>query len=302
MEDYEVKCYLKAGEAASKALKETCSLVHEGVPVKELCEKAEAVIRSLGAQPAFPCNVSIDSVAAHYTALADDEAVVPKGSLVKIDVGAHVDGYIGDVAATVSLSEAWEPLLEAAKVALKSALDIVKPGVSMVRLGGAIEGAIKAYGFKPIRNLTGHGLSRFNLHSGISVPNVKTGEGVIEDGAAYAIEPFATNGAGYVVNSETTVIYRYVGGKKVKDKAAKELLEEVWRRFNGLPFTERWLVDKYPLSELRKLVKLLVDARALYCYPVLVEGRGGMVSQFECTVILVEGECIVTTPQEWIKT
>ncbi len=298
MNEHELKCYLKAGETAAKALKEACRRVEEGVSVKEICEVAERVIKELGAQPAFPCNVSINHVAAHYTSPADDETVIPRGAVVKVDVGAHVDGYIGDVAATITLSPSWESLVEAARKALERALEGFKPGVALSRIGGVIESTIKSYGYKPVKNLTGHSLSRFNLHAGDSVPNVKAGEGVIEEGKAYAVEPFVTNGAGYVVDGEQVFIYRYSGGK-VKDKGAKELLKEVWRRFNQLPFTERWLLDLHSLQKLRELLSELARAKAIYGYPVLVEGAGGVVSQFECTVVVYEGEALVTTPMEW---
>ncbi|RLF10092.1 MAG: type II methionyl aminopeptidase, partial [Thermoprotei archaeon] len=250
-------------------------------------------------EPAFPCNVSINNVAAHYTALADDQLVVPRGALVKVDVGAHVEGYIGDVAATVSLSPAWDPLVKAAEEALRRAVELMRPGVALAKVGGAVEAAIKSYGFKPVRNLTGHGLAQYNLHTGVSVPNVKAGKGVVEEGAAYAVEPFATNGAGYVVDGEAAVIHRYLGAGKVKEREARRLLEEIWARFRNLPFTERWLIDEMRLEEVRRLIKLLVKGKALHPYHVLLEGGGGVVSQFECTVIVVEGEPLVTTPHEW---
>lgn len=301
MEDYELKYYLRAGEIAFKALKKALEVVHEDMPIKKLCDMVEETIRSLGGEPAFPCNVSMDNIAAHYTALADDEATIPKGSLVKIDVGAHVDGYIGDVAATVAFDDVWRPLVEAVKSSLKNVVKMIEPGVSMAKLGGVIERSIKAYGFKPVRNLTGHSLSRFNLHAGECIPNIGAGGGFVKDGAAYAVEPFATNGEGYVVDSKLSVIYRYIGLKKVKDRILKEFLDKVWRRFNGLPFTERWLTEEYSLIELRKILKSLEEVRALYFYPVLIEGSGGIVGQFECTVVISGGEKIITTPLEIVE-
>ncbi|MCX8204080.1 MAG: type II methionyl aminopeptidase [Candidatus Nezhaarchaeota archaeon] len=298
MDEYEVKCYLRAGRAAAKALEEVCHRVHEGALIKELCELAEATVRKEGAYPAFPCNVSINSTAAHYTALADDEEVVPKGAVVKVDVGAHVEGYIGDVAATVSLNPEAEPLLRAAQEALNRALELMKPGVPLSRVGWAIEATIKSYGLKPIQNLTGHGLSRYSLHTGVAVPNVRQAGGVVEDGGAYAIEPFATNGEGYVIDSEKITIFRYSRAGKVKGERARSFLEEVQSRFKTLPFTERWLINKWKLGEVRKLLSLLTQQGLLHAYPVLVERGGGVVSQFEHTVIVVEGRSVVTTLYE----
>ncbi|MEM4699803.1 MAG: type II methionyl aminopeptidase [Candidatus Nezhaarchaeales archaeon] len=295
MDEYEFKCYVRAGRAAAKALEEVCRRLHEDVPIKELCELAEAIVRREGAQPAFPCNISINNVAAHYTALADEEEVVPRGAVVKIDVGAHVDGYIGDVAATVALNPEAEPLLRAAREALARAIELMKPGVPLSRVGWAIEATIRSYGFRPIHNLTGHGLSRYVLHTGVAVPNVKQGTGIVEDGGAYAIEPFATNGEGYVIDGSKSTIFSYSGAGKVRDRRAKRLLEEIWNRFKTLPFTERWLIDGWELSEVRPLLNALAQRGPLNAYPVLLERGGGLVSQFEHTVVLIEGEPVVTT-------
>lgn len=298
MDEYEVKCYLKAGRAAARALEEVCRRVHEGAPIRELCELAEDAVRREGASPAFPCNISINSIAAHYTALADDECVVPRGAVVKVDVGAHVDGYIGDAAATVSLRPEAEPLLRAAQEALERALELMKPGVPLSRIGRAIEATIRSYGLRPVQNLTGHGLSRYVLHTGVAVPNVGQAAGVVEDGGAYAVEPFATDGEGYVIDSDRSTIFSCLRAGKVRDREARSLLEEAWGRFRTLPFTERWLTDKWGLSELRRLVGLLVRRGALHAYPVLLERGGGIVSQFEHTVIVVNGEPVVTTLHE----
>lgn len=298
MDEYEFKCYIRAGRAAAKALEEVCRRLHEDAPIRELCELAESVVRREGAHPAFPCNISINSIAAHYTALADEEEVVPRGAIVKIDVGAHVDGYIGDVAATISLNPEAEPLLKAAREALRRAIELMKPGVPLSRIGWTIETTIKSYGFRPIQNLTGHGLSRYMLHTGVAVPNIRQGTGVVEDEGAYAVEPFATNGEGYVIDGSKSTIFSYSGAGRVKDRRAKRLLEGIWKRFKTLPFTERWLINGWKLDEVRALLGMLAQQGALRTYPILLERGGGLVSQFEHTVVVMEGETVVTTLYE----
>ena len=92
---------LEAGKIASKALAFTCSQVAAGKPLLAIAESGETRIRELGGQPAFPINISINHHAAHYTPALEDASTVPALALVKIDLGAHVHGYIADNARTV---------------------------------------------------------------------------------------------------------------------------------------------------------------------------------------------------------
>ena len=80
--------------ASGKILRETREemrlLVHENMPIIDVCEKAERLIRVKGAKPAFPCNVSINEVAAHYTSPPGDLASIPEKAVVKVDIGVRV--------------------------------------------------------------------------------------------------------------------------------------------------------------------------------------------------------------------
>ena len=96
--------YRRAGKIAKESRELGISLAKKGAVVLDLVEEAEELVRKRGAKPAFPTNVAIDSVAAHYTPRSDDRLRLEKGNVVKIDVGVHVNGYIGDTAATVEIS------------------------------------------------------------------------------------------------------------------------------------------------------------------------------------------------------
>ncbi|MCK4443692.1 MAG: M24 family metallopeptidase, partial [Thermoplasmata archaeon] len=165
--------YKLAGRIAGEARNLGIDLAKDGVSVLELVEEAEGLIRKRGAKPAFPTNVAIDSVAAHYTPKSEDRLRLEKGNVVKIDVGVHVDGYIGDTAASVEISTRnWTKLIEASETALEIAIDLVKPNAPIRMIGGAIERSIERSGYTPVANLTGHSMERFSLHSGKSVPNI----------------------------------------------------------------------------------------------------------------------------------
>jgi methionyl aminopeptidase len=290
----ELRCLRRAGRAASQALKSVIYKVHEGMPLIEICDQVERHIRSMGCEPAFPCNISINHVAAHYTSFIGDMSTIPPKSLVKIDVGAHVNGFIADVASTVALSEECEPLVRAAEKALETAINSIRPGVKMSTLGSLIETTIKSLGFKPIRNLSGHMLKQYTLHGEKSVPNVAVdSRASMEAYEVYAVEPFVTNGLGVVTDSPEVYIFRYLSPKKAK-KTDREVLAAIWHRFKGLPFCDRWVSDLIPNDTLPKLLELSRTG-SLYGYRVLVEKGRGLVAQAEHTIIVLEDGVEVTT-------
>ena len=287
--------WLKAGEIVAEALGKAIEIACEDIPLIKLAESIEDFIESRGGLPAFPVNVSINEVAAHYSPLVNDDSVIPPGSVVKIDVGAHVDGCIADGAITVCFSPSHAPLVETAKLALNEVVRSLKPGAKLDAIGGIVETIATEKGYKPIKNLSGHLMSRYSLHAGKNVPNVRSRTGTrARPWEVYAVEPFITDGRGYVVETEEGGIYRVVSVKRVGVHALDSLLRELWRRYRGLPFSERWIykdIGESGLEALRKLVAL----KRVYVYPVLVEAGGGYVAQFEDTLLLTEKEAVNTT-------
>ncbi|NPA71040.1 MAG: type II methionyl aminopeptidase [Crenarchaeota archaeon] len=284
----------KVGDIVHKTLNRALNIVRPGMKVLDLCEDLENYIRGQGARPAFPVNVSINDVAAHYTAKIDDDLTIPEKSVVKIDVGAHIDGLIVDAAVTVSFDPIYENLLKAALEALKTVKHVLKHGVPVRKIGAAIEKTIKAHGFKPIENLTGHLIKRYELHAGKSIPNVDNGdERHVIEGEIYAIEPFATNGAGVVIDYPVFTIYRLqiTSAKQLKKVQKKygNIINDIIEVNDHLPFTPRWLKDKY--TNILELINKLVDENILYAYPMLVEEKHGYVSQFEDTFIVKSDGC-----------
>ncbi len=297
MEEEVIAKYVLAGEIAAKVREEARDLVEEGMPLVELCSKVEEMIRKLGARPAFPCNVSVNEVAAHYTSPPGDESVIPPGAVVKVDIGVHVDGYIADTAVTVCLDPSKEGLARAAEAALRAALEKVRPNVRISHISSAIEKAVRARGFKPISNLTGHSLDRYTIHAGTSIPNVSfLGLEKLKPGNAYAIEPFVTEGwaAGVVVERWPATIFRLLK-PSAKGKKPRELARRIYENFRTLPFAERWLWEVVPRSRYESVWRELMAQKVVMGYPVFVEKSGGLVAQFEHTVLVLEKECIVTT-------
>ena len=285
--------YKRAGLILSQVLLEARPKVVEGASLLEVAEFVEGLIRSKGASPAFPCNISLDRVAAHYTPSPEDQSIFGE-NMVKLDVGVQVDGYIADAAITVDLSGHSE-LTEASQAALEAALDLVAPGVSTAQIGAAIEEAITGYGYKPVYNLTGHGLQRYEAHAEPAIPNKAMERGVIlKDGDVIAIEPFATNGSGRISEAPINEIYGFSAPRPVRLPQARELMKEIMDLYKTLPFARRWLKGERAEYALMQLLR----AGVVHRYPVLWEAEGALVSQAEHTVVILEDKTeVITKPK-----
>ncbi|RMF07067.1 type II methionyl aminopeptidase [Candidatus Woesearchaeota archaeon] len=285
--------WITAGKIAGQARDFGCSLVKKGASMLEVAEKIEAKIRELGGQPAFPVNISLNHVAAHHTPLPNDDSVFGD-DIVKVDVGVHVNGAIGDTAATVDLSGNYSDLIKASKEALESALEIVKPGVKTGEIGKAIQEAITSYGFAPVRNLAGHGLSRYEVHDVPSIPNTDTGNQLqLKEGQIIAIEPFASTGAGVVQEGGVSSIFSQISANPVRDRMARQLLNEI-KKYNNLPFASRWLTGRMSYAQVRLGLLNLTRAGVIRDYPPLSDEAKGMISQAEHTIIVLD-EPVITT-------
>lgn len=295
MDDDVFDKYMKAGTIASKVRGETCQMVKDGVLLLDVAEFVESRIIELGGRLAFPANISIDSQAAHFTPHSKDKLKFKPGNLVKLDLGVHVDGHIADTATTVEVGgNELAELCRASALALDAAIEAVKPGIAVCDLGAVIERVIMSSGYKPVSNLSGHLLKRYNLHAGISVPNVYDGApGILELGMAVAIEPFATDGGGMVVGRKSGNIYRLIREREHPDAEINESIAFIASEFSGLPFSERAIAKKFKNSE--KLLRRLLRYGVISTYPVLKDAKGGMVSQAEHTIIVTDTGCKITT-------
>ncbi|WP_292730131.1 type II methionyl aminopeptidase [Methanoculleus sp.] len=290
MDDAVYDAYREAGALARKVLHQGAGLVKEGASLLEMVEATEAMVTEGGALLAFPLNVSFNEAAAHDTAMPGDERTFARGDLVKVDLGVQIDGYIADTAMSVDLGD-HAVLVEASRAALEAAIAAVRPGITTGELGTIIQATIEEHGYRPVANLTGHGLDRYDLHAKPSIPNVAmAGGAVIEEGMVFAIEPFATTGSGKVGEATRVEIYRQVAARPTRLPSAKRVLEAARPR-RGLPFSRRWVPgDKVEIG-----LMTLVRAGILHPFPMLHDEPGSFVSQAEHTLIVTGDGCEVTT-------
>ncbi len=270
--------YIEAGKIAARVRKEAISRVNEDIQLLEIAEFAENRIRELGARPAFPCNISINEIASHCTP-EDGLPRFKEGDVVKIDIGAHIDGFIADTAATIEIgTNHHKRLILASEEALKNAIGTIKDNVQTRTIGKIIENIIKKHGFNPVRDLTGHSLEQYKLHAGITIPNYGSlaSQKITKD-MVFAIEPFATYGRGSIKYGRPH-IYALNGKRNAKT------YPEIQERFSTLPFAPRWI----PGINIEYL-------KGLHEYLEIIEADNEIVAQSEHTVIVHEDGCEVIT-------
>src|SRR3989338_9223128 len=122
---------LKAGKIACEVKSWIKPQIKKDMPLIEIAEKIEAKIVELGGKPAFPVNLSINEIAAHYTPSHDDKTKAH--GLLKVDFGVHIDGWIADNAFSVDLenSEENKKLIKASEEALENAIELIKSKIKV---------------------------------------------------------------------------------------------------------------------------------------------------------------------------
>ena len=290
--------YLKAGKIAGEVRENVRKKNWIGSTLAEICEYVESEIIKRGAKCAFPVNTSVNEVAAHYTAEPNDSKTVSDTDLVKIDLGAQINGYIADTAVTVNYDPQHDSLVQTAEDALQNAMSMIKVGIKSKDVGRKIQNTIMDMGFKPIANLSGHSLDQYTIHAGKTVPNMwSIGSFDFSGDEAYACEPFVTakNGLGFVRNGKIKNIFALASRKRTKNDEADKVQEYIWNNFNMLPFALRWLLKEWEEKEARKLLDILIKKKVVKAYAILVEASGKTVAQAEHTFIPTQTGVMVTT-------
>jgi methionyl aminopeptidase len=286
----------QAGRIAAAARDFGARLIRSGIFVREVCEAVEEEIRRRGGELAFPVQSSRNQVAAHYCPSPDDATRYAAGDLAKLDIGVHIDGWVVDTALTVNVDDRPENrrLVQAAEAALEGALSLLGGGVEIRRISAKIEATVRSFGVRPVRNLCGHGVGRFQVHCPPPIPNVaELSRDVLAEGAVVAVEPFATEGNGHVMEEGRPEVFRLKDDPPAVTGVDSEVLEAI-RAFRGLPFARRQLAP-FLGPRLEECLASLARQDRLASYPPLVETSGRPVAQAEHTAYLGEGGVEVLT-------
>lgn len=283
----------KAGRIAANALRLGMDMVDDNVKLYDVAEEVEGYIRSHGAKPAFPTNLSINEIAAHYTPTSKDKSRFEVGDVVKVDVGAHVDGFVGDTAGTVEVrTKNFRSLIESSERARDTVMEFIGDGCPINEIGRTVDASIRRDGFLPIRNLGGHQITQYTLHAGLSIPNMDDGnKDEVERGMVIAVEPFATNGGGSVNPGRPGNIYRIARERTIADPVLQEFFDELVEEVRSFPFCERWFDNPKAAANINKLMRHGI----VNSYAQLVEMNKGCVTQSEHTVYVTGKRSEITT-------
>ncbi len=284
----------KAGHINAACRAFGVKLIKPGARVLDVVEQVEQKIREMGGDIAFPAQISLNDVAAHYCPSAGDKTVFSDGDIVKFDIGVHVEGHIADGATCVNLGD-HEELAQASREALDAAIRVVRDGALICDVGRAIQDVAERFGVKPVRNLCGHGLAQWIVHASPSIPNYdNNNKTALRAGQQIAIEPFMSLGAGLIYEEEDAEVFMLTSSKSVRNMLTRKVLDEI-KKFHGLPFTPRWLLAKFPKAQVEYALRDLLKQGLCKSYGPLVDREHGFVSQSEHCMIVRDGKAEVLT-------
>ncbi|MHA1266137.1 MAG: type II methionyl aminopeptidase [Candidatus Helarchaeota archaeon] len=291
--------YREAGRVLSVALEKGKEKVQPGVKLLDITRYIEEeLIKKKGYSPAFPLNIGINEITAHYSCPREDPSTVPDECLIKLDMGVHIDGCTTDMAISVQVgTDIYQKLIDAAEAGLRTAIKTIKAGVFVSEVATKVEEAIRSFGVQPISNLSGHMMKVYQLHGGVSVPSVKcrdpSNNYQFQLGDIFAIEPFTTikSAAGFVKNSPEVYIYSLLK-RKIKNCPTKvtRIVNKIWGERRHLPFAMRWY-NPIPAP----IINRLKNQQVLQGYPVLIEASNNPVAQAEKTLVVLKNHCEILT-------
>lgn len=291
--------YIKAGKIAAQVRREgAVKLAVAGTPFLETMDFCENRIIELGGGIAW-AQMGVNQTAAHFCPNEDEEGISQEGDVIKIDIGVHLDGWIADNAMTVEVnSNKYANMIKAAKNALKAATKLVRPGVQLWELGEAQMSEAEALGFTTIKNLSGHTLGQYKVHGGISIPsfNNKDKHELKED-QIIAIEPFVTDGDGFIKEKNPATVFMMKSNAAARTPYARKIIQEIAPR-KGLPFTAKDLTRKFGKGIVALGLRELHRTGVITPHPPLVESSGGIVTQFEHSMVVQDKPLVFTKHQD----
>ncbi len=288
---------IRAGEIASTCRDLIIKKVKADLSIATLYDYAVNLItHQKDVLLAFPPNISVNAIAAHDTAAIKEERTFRNGDVVKIDIGVNVGEMMCDTARTIVVGGQNGDLIEAAEEALQNAIEIIRPNVRPEEIGRVIQHTIRQYRFRPIKNLTGHQITKGKLYAGMIIPNIGKRIGKrplrrLQAGMILAIEPFSTDGkAGYTKRLSRPLIY------SAREKPLSKVGLLLYKLYNSSYFSLRDGVRHLKKRGAKPFNLRQVLERDHFCSRApLIEASGGMVAQAEHTVLVTTNGCQVLT-------
>ncbi|XP_046581012.1 proliferation-associated protein 2G4-like [Haliotis rubra] len=312
-EDIVVTKYKMGGDMVNEILKQVITKCLAGASVLEICEygdkqlieetsKVFKKMKEMKKGLAFPTCVSVNNCICHFSPLKSEPDVILKdGDLVKIDLGAQIDGFIAVVAHSLVIGASAEnkvkgrkaDVMMAAHLASEAALRLVKPGNENYNVTDNIQKVAESFKCKPIEGMLSHQLKRHVIdgekafiQNPTEAQRKEHEKCEFEVYEVYAIDVLISTGEGKGRESDTrTTVYK----KKdivyqLKMKASRQFLSETDKKFGLMPFTLRLFEDE---KKAKMGIVECVKHDLMQPFSVLYEREGECVAQFKFTVILM---------------
>ncbi|HEX3083909.1 MAG TPA: type I methionyl aminopeptidase [Pyrinomonadaceae bacterium] len=193
-----------SGQLVGRVLQELRAMAAPGITTLEVDRAAEKMIRDGGALPTFK---GYNGFPFSICASVNDQVVhgfpsqyeLKEGDIFSIDVGATLDGFVGDTATTVPVGRVSEDrlrLLRVTEECLQLAIEQCRAGNHLGDIGFAVQSHAEALGYSIVRDYVGHGIGR-QMHEDPQIPNYgKPGKGPkIKKGYVFALEPMVNMGS-----------------------------------------------------------------------------------------------------------
>ncbi|XP_037955307.1 proliferation-associated protein 2G4 [Teleopsis dalmanni] len=312
-EDLVVTKYKLAGEIVNKTLKTVVGLCVAGASVRDVCTQGDNLIidetgkvykkeKDLKKGIAFPTCISVNNCICHFSPTKNDpDQTLKDGDVVKVDLGAHIDGFIAVAAHSLVVGASNDTKVTGRKAdvvlaaywSVQAALRLLKSGSSNNTITEAVQKVSESYECKPIEGMLSHELKQFKIDGEKTIiqnPNESQKKEhekcTFETHEVYAIDVIVSTGEGIGREKDTKVaIYKKTDENyMLKMKAARALIAEVKSKYGNMPFNIRHFDEE---TKARMGVVECVSHKMIEPFQVLYEKPSEHVAQFKHTVLLM---------------
>jgi curved DNA binding protein len=307
--------YTTAGQIVNDVLKELISMAKEGAKVGDICTHGDTRIKELTSKCykkekemekgiGMPTCVSVGNIVCHFSPLkSDPEVLLEKGQVVKIDLGAHVDGYIASAAHTIVVGASTDEKVTGKKAdvtlaaynALETTLRQLFPhkGLKNSDITKTISEVASIYKTTPVENMLSHQIARFETNTGKEIiqnpsddQSNKIEKHTFEENEAYVIDILITTGDGKVKQGDIrTTVYKKAADVvyQLKMKNSRNFFSEASKEYGVMPFSIRGFANEV---QAKLGVTECERHGLLQPYPVLYDRDSEIVAQFKATVLI----------------
>ncbi|XP_022218714.1 proliferation-associated protein 2G4 [Drosophila obscura] len=312
-EDLVVTKYKLAGEIVNKTLKAVIGLCVADASAREICTQGDNLLteetgkvykkeKDLKKGIAFPTCLSVNNCVCHFSpAKNDPDYTLKAGDVVKIDLGAHIDGFIAVAAHTIvvgasadqKISGRHADVILAAYWSVQAALRLLKSGANNYAITDAVQQISESYKCKPIEGMLSHELKQFKIDGEKTIiqnpseaQRKEHEKCTFDTYEVYAIDVIVSSGEGVGREKDTKVsIYKKSEENyMLKLKASRALLAEVKTKYGNMPFNIRSFEEE---TKARMGVVECVSHKMIEPFQVLYEKPTEVVAQFKHTILLM---------------